>query len=98
MLRAQLELNRLRQRRVALEAQETGGGPDAEPAPGQPMDEPIATAASVRCPPVPELVTPDAAVADALARSPELAQARLGTARAEKSVALARRERSRTSA
>jgi outer membrane protein TolC len=93
VLRAQLELNRLRQRRFALEAQETGAVQTLNRLRTRPVDEPIATTASVRSLGWPEPIAPDAAVADALARSPELAQAKLGTARAEKSAALARRER-----
>jgi outer membrane protein TolC len=93
VLRAQLELNRLRQRRFALEAQETAAVQTLNRLRARPVDEPIVTTASVRSLGWPEPVTPDAAVADALARSPELAQAKLATARAEKSTALARRER-----
>jgi cobalt-zinc-cadmium efflux system outer membrane protein len=93
VLRAQLELNRIRQRRLALEAAEIGAVQTLNRFRGRPIDEPIATTATVRTIPLPEPVSPEAAVDDALARSPELAQARLGTARAEKSAALARRDR-----
>ncbi len=93
VLRAQLELNRLRQRRFALAAQEIAAVQTLNRLRARPVDEPIATTASVRSLAWPEPAPPDAAIADALARSPELAQARLGTARAEKSAALARRER-----
>jgi outer membrane protein TolC len=93
VLRAQLELNRLRQRRFALEAQELSAVQTLNRLRARPVDEPIATSASVRTLALPGPATLEAATADALARSPELAQARLGAARAERSVALARRER-----
>jgi outer membrane protein TolC len=93
VLRAQLELNRLRQRRLALEAQELTAVQTLNRLRARPVGEPIATSGTVRSLALPEPTTPESAIADALARSPELAQARLGTARAERSVALARRER-----
>jgi cobalt-zinc-cadmium efflux system outer membrane protein len=93
VLRAQLELNRLKQRRWTLQAQERGSLQALNRLRNHPLDEPIATRASVRDLPVPALPAPDAALQDALARSPELAQARLGASRAEKQVDLARRER-----
>jgi outer membrane protein TolC len=93
ILRAQLELNRLRQRRWGLEAQERTAVQTLNRLRGRPVDEPIPTSTSVRELSIPELPSPDAALADALARSPELAQARLGAARADKSVDLAKRER-----
>jgi outer membrane protein TolC len=93
VLRAQLELNRLRQRRWAIEAQERTAVQTLNRLRGRPLDEPIPTATSLRDAAIPELPEGDAAVADAFARSPELAQSRLGASRATKSVALARRER-----
>jgi outer membrane protein TolC len=93
VLRAQLELNRLRQRRWSLEVQERTSQQALDRMRGRSLDEPIATQARVRdlgVPPVPDL---DAALADALARSPELAEARLGAERAGKQTALSRRER-----
>ncbi len=93
VLRAQLELNRLRQRRLAVEAQERAAAQGLNRLRGHPLDEPIATAASLRTLELPALPASDAAVADALARSPELAQASLGAARAGKAAALARRDR-----
>jgi outer membrane protein TolC len=93
VLRAQLELNRLRQRRWALQAQERAALQALNRMRGRPLDEPVATTAGVRDLTVPALADADAAVADALARSPELAQARSGAARAGREVALARRER-----
>lgn len=93
VLRAQLELNRLRQRRWALEAQERTAVQTLNRLRARPVDEPIPTATSLR-----DIALPDAPVADdtlerSLARSPELAGAHLAAARARKSAALARRER-----
>lgn len=93
VLRAQLELNRLRQRRWALRAQERTAVQTLNRLRGRPVDEAIDTATSLRDVAMPPLRDADAALADALARSPELAQARLGSERATKSVSLARRER-----
>ncbi|HET8540211.1 MAG TPA: TolC family protein [Anaeromyxobacter sp.] len=93
VLRAQLELNRLKQRRWALEAQERAALQSLNRLRGRPLDESIATAAGVRDLGAPALRDADAAAVDALARSPELAQARAGAARAGRQEALARRER-----
>lgn len=93
VLRAQLELNRLRQRRWTLEAEERSRVQTLNRLRARPVDEPIPTTATVRDLGVPVLPDPEAALADALARSPEVAQARLGVSRAERQVALARRER-----
>jgi outer membrane protein TolC len=93
VLRAQLELNRLRQRRFALEAEERALVQALNRLRGRPLDEPVATSAGVRDLGVPALEDPDAALEDALARSPELAQARAAAARGGKQLALSRRER-----
>jgi len=93
VLRAQLELNRLRQRRFALLAEERAQVQTLNRLRGRPLGAPIATAARVRDLGIPALPAEDAALEDANARSPELAQARAAEARAEKQVALARRER-----
>ena len=93
VLRAQLELNRLRQRRWALEAQDRAGVQTLNRLRGHPVDEPIATSSNVRDLAVPALPLPDSMLSDALERSPELAQARIEAARATKAVALAERER-----
>ncbi|HSN92594.1 MAG TPA: TolC family protein [Anaeromyxobacteraceae bacterium] len=93
VLRAQLELNRLRQRRWSLEAEARVGVQTLNRLRARPLDEPIPTTASVRSQGLPPVPDAEAALADALARSPELALARLGASRAEKQVALARRER-----
>jgi outer membrane protein TolC len=93
VLRAQLEQNRLRQRRLGLEAQERAAVQVLNRLRGRPLAEPIATTASVRDLGPPAVPGVEAAVADAVARSPELAQARLGRSRADTEAALARRER-----
>ncbi len=93
VLRAQLELNRLRQRRWALESEERARVQVLNRLRVHPLDEPIATTATVRDLVPPALAPFEAAVADAEARSPELASARLGADRAVKQVDLARRER-----
>jgi outer membrane protein TolC len=93
VLRAQLELNRLRQRRWALEADERVRLQTLNRLRAHPLDEPIPTRTSIRQLPNPPLPDLDAAMADAEARSPELAAARLGTDQAAKAVALAQRDR-----
>ncbi len=93
VLRAQLELNRLKQRRWGLEAEERIAVQTLNRLRGRPLDEAIATTVSLRDVAIPELPAGDAALRDALARSPELARARLGAARGDRSAALARRER-----
>lgn len=93
VLRAQLELNRLRQRRWGLEAAERTSIQTLNRLRAQPVDEPIATSNHVADLTGPVLLTADAALADATSRSPELAQARLSVTQAEKRTALARRDR-----
>jgi outer membrane protein TolC len=93
VLRAQLELNRLKQRRWALEAQERTAAQTLNRLRGRSVDEAIAGTPRLSEQPIAELPSVDTALADAVARSPELAQARLAAARGEKSTALARRER-----
>ncbi len=93
ILRAQLERNRLRQRRWALEAEERTSLQAINRLRAHPLDEPLQTTASVRqlgLPAVPEV---EAALADAEQRSPELLQARLQAQRAASQVALAKRDR-----
>jgi cobalt-zinc-cadmium efflux system outer membrane protein len=93
VLRAQLELNRLRQRRWSIEAAERVTLQTLNRLRARPVDEPIATAVHVVDLTAPAALGADPAFADATARSPELAQARLGVAQAEKRTALARRDR-----
>ena len=93
ILRARLERNRLKQRRWSLEAEERTRLQALNRLRGHPLDEPLATTASVGTmglPPLPELTE---ALDDAERRSPELLAARLQADRAAAQVALARRER-----
>ena len=93
VLRSQLEINRLRQRRAALGAQERTTLQSLNRLRAHPLDEAIATEKSVRDLGVPDLPALDAATTAAIEQSPELALARMGVSRAEKEVALAERER-----
>jgi outer membrane protein TolC len=93
LLRAQLELNRLRQRRLALHAEESIRVRNLNRLSGRPLEAPLPTPTRVRDVGVPELGDSEAVVGDALARSPELAEARALVAQTEQQVALARRER-----
>lgn len=93
VLRAQLELNRIRQRRSLLLAAERNSVQTLNRLRARPVEEPIPTTTTVRDLGIPVNAEPDAVLADALRRSPELARARLGVDRAGRSVALARRER-----
>jgi outer membrane protein TolC len=93
ILRAQLERNRLKQRRWALEGDERTRLQALNRLRAHPLAEPLPTTASVArlgLPPVPGV---EAALADAERRSPELLLARLQAERAASQVALARRER-----
>ncbi len=93
LLRAQLELNRLRQRRLALDAEERGLVGNLNRLSGRPLETPLPTTTRVRDLGVPALGDAEAAERDALERSPELAEQRAWVAQAEQQVALARRER-----
>jgi len=93
ILRAQLERNRLRQRRWALEADERTRRQALNRLRHHPVDEPLPTTASVRGLGLPLVPGAGAALADAERRSPELLLARLQAARATSQVALARRDR-----
>jgi cobalt-zinc-cadmium efflux system outer membrane protein len=93
VLRSQLEINRLRQRRAVLTAQEQTTVQALNRMRAHPLDEPIVTGKSIRDLGVPALAPLDAATASALEKSPELALARMGVSRAEKMTALALRER-----
>jgi outer membrane protein TolC len=93
LLRAQLERNRLRQRRWALEAEERTRVQAVNRLRAHPLDEPVLTTATIGALREPELPAAEAALADAERRSPELQVARLAAERASRQVALARRER-----
>lgn len=93
LLRAQLERTRLRQRRVALEAEERARLAVVNRLRGRPPAEPVETVSGLGALADPVALARDAAVADAEARSPELAQARSAAERSDRESALARRER-----
>jgi outer membrane protein, heavy metal efflux system len=93
LLRAQLERTRLRQRRFALLAEERGRMQALNRLRGAPLGAQVETATSLRELPAPALRDLPDALADAEARSPELAAALLGERRADRAAALARRER-----
>jgi len=93
LLRAQLELNRLRQRRWSLQAEEATKIQALNRLRARPLDEPIPTTVRPSELPVPPVPGIEEAVADAEARSPELAGARLDAAQAEAQVDLAKVER-----
>ena len=91
VLQSQLEINRLKQRRWALQAEESTSIQTLNRLRGHPLAELIPTSTQLRdlgVPPVPEV---EPAVDDALLRSPELAATRLGVTASEKSVALAKK-------
>ena len=93
LLRAQLERNRLRQRRWSLEAEERTRLQAINRLRGRALDEPLATTRAVADLGLPAVPPADAALADAERRSPELQQAALQVHTAERQVALAQRER-----
>src|SRR5512138_1927804 len=93
LLRAQLELNRLQQRRWSMRSEEASALQALNRLRGHRLDEPIASGSSVRELPLPALPDETAAVQDAEARSPELAEARIASTQAQAATRLARRER-----
>jgi outer membrane protein TolC len=93
LLRTRLELTRLRQRRWALQAEERTRVLALNRLRARPLHEAVPTAASIQDLGLPPIPAAGASAEDALARSPELRAARLGTSRADASVRLARRER-----
>ena len=92
VLQSQLEINRLRQRRWALQAEESTSIQTLNRLRGRPLTERISSSTTqlrdLGVPPVPEV---EPALEDALLRSPELAATRLGVTASEKSVALAKK-------
>ncbi|MEK6606700.1 MAG: TolC family protein [Myxococcota bacterium] len=91
VLRAQLELNRIRQRRWVMQADVASEAQTLNRLRGHPLDEPIEPSVHIVDLPIPTPRDPAGAAQDALDRSPELAAARLGATQAEASVALARK-------
>lgn len=92
ILRAQLERNRLRQRRWSMEAEERTRLQAVNRLRGHDLDEPLATNGSVIAFGLPLVPDSKEALADAEQRSPELALAHLQVERATKQIALAKRE------
>jgi cobalt-zinc-cadmium efflux system outer membrane protein len=90
VLRAGLERSRLAQARARLEAEAATRVQELNRLRGRPLDEPIATPTTLADLPDP---APGETEAEAEARSPELAAARLGARRGDRRLALARRER-----
>jgi outer membrane protein TolC len=93
LLRAQLERNRLRQRRWSLEAEEHTRLQSINRLRGRALDEPFPTTRTIADLGLPAVPAEADAQADAERRSPELLQASLQVQRAERQVALARRDR-----
>jgi outer membrane protein, heavy metal efflux system len=93
LLRAQLERNRLRQRRWSLEAEERTRLQAINRLRGRSLDEPLQTTRTVPDLGLPTVPAAADALADAERRSPELLQAGLQVRQAEAQVALARRDR-----
>jgi outer membrane protein, heavy metal efflux system len=93
ILRSQLERNRLRQKRAALDAEARTRLEALNRLRGRSLDEPLPTTATVAGLGLPEVGPLEQAVADAERRSPELTAARAEAERAEAQVDLSRRER-----
>jgi outer membrane protein, heavy metal efflux system len=92
-LRAQLEKNRLRQKRWALNAEEERRTTVLNRLRCRRMSDPLVTGRTLADLPDPTLVAPDGAIADSLAQSPELKRARLAGEQADRRVDLAHKER-----
>jgi len=93
LLRAQLQRNRLRQQRWALEAEEQRRLAVLNRLRGHPLTDPIATTRTLADLPDPALPDADQAVKFALEASPEVKRAMLAGEQADRRVALASRER-----
>lgn len=90
VLRAQLELNRLKQRRWSLQAEASAAVQSLDRLRARALDEPVETSTRLQDLALPALREPAQAQQDALDRSPELAEARLAVEQARRSVELAR--------
>lgn len=91
VLRAQLELNRIKQRRWTIQVQVDTAQQALNRLRGHSLDEPIETPvhlADLSLPPLPDDAS---AIQDALDRSPELVATRLGVTEGERSLSLARK-------
>lgn len=92
LLRAQLERTRLRQSRLALEAEERRRVEVLNRARSRSLQEPVPTSRTLGDVPDPAVPDLEAALSDAEARSPELRAAELAARQGERRLALARRE------
>ncbi|HET9599690.1 MAG TPA: TolC family protein, partial [Anaeromyxobacteraceae bacterium] len=93
LVRAQLELTRLATQRLGLEASARARTQELNRWRGHPLDEPVEMARPLAEADLPDLPTPERAVADAEERSPDLAAARLAEAAAGRRVEVAQRDR-----
>jgi len=93
VMRSQLELNRIQQRRWSMRAEEASRVQALNRLRGHPLDEPIGSGSAVGDLPLPALPELTTAIDDAEARSPELAWAHVASTQAEAQTRLARRER-----
>jgi outer membrane protein TolC len=93
LLRTQLELNRLKQRRWSLEAEERAQVAAMNRLRGRPLDEPVPTTVRLEQLGDPSLSSMQEAIAASEAKSPELMQARTGVSAAGQQLELARKER-----
>ena len=91
VLRSRLELQRLKQKRLALRVEERIRVQQLNRLRVHPLDEAIVTTVHVRDLPAVAPADESTVVRESLARSPELAVARLRVAQSEKSIALAQR-------
>jgi outer membrane protein TolC len=91
MLRSRLALRRLRQRRLALAVEESALVQGLNRLRGQPLDQPIETSVHLIDLGVPKLFDEKAAIDDAIARSPELAAARISITAAGRAIDFANR-------
>lgn len=90
-MRAQLELNRLEQRRLGIEAEERARVQAINRLRARPLGQPIVTTTHIRD--LPALATFEGSFSEerSVRQSPELQAAQLGTLRADRSVALAQK-------
>jgi outer membrane protein TolC len=93
LLRAQLELTRLATQRLSLEASARGLTLAVNRWRGHPFEEPVEMPTPLAEADLPDLHTPERAIADAEERSPDLAGARLTEAAASRRVEVAERDR-----
>jgi outer membrane protein TolC len=91
LLRAQLEIKRIRQRRWALQVEANTLLQTLNRLRGHPLEESIEPGSRIAELALPRLPAEDAAYQDAQARSPELASARAGVTQGQQSVVLARK-------